>query len=57
MEDNSFTLIIEHVNDYGEVVISPKINSEVLKELKVMCEAALDQIEKFTIGNDSFRNY
>jgi len=56
-KDNSLTLIIEHINDDGEIVVSPKISPEILSELKIMCEAALAQIEKFSLDSDSFKNY
>ena len=57
MKDNTLVLHINHINDNGEFVISPKISPQVLSELKVMCEAALAQIEKFSLDSDSFRNY
>lgn len=56
-KDNTLSLIIEHVNDKGELVITSKISPEVLQSLKVMCEAALDQIDKFSLDSDTFKNY
>lgn len=53
------SLIIEHCPSQGkDNIINLKISPEVLRELKTMCDAALEQIDGVAnIAPEAFKNY
>jgi len=53
------SLIIEHCPSVGkDKIINLKISPDVLRELRIMCDAALEQLEGVTnVAPEAFKNY
>ena len=58
-EGKNLFLLIEHRSIGGESAARLKVSSELLEEIKIMCEAALEQIKVVEKDEDkeTFRNY
>ena len=56
-KEPGLSMMIEHLNDDGELVLNVKINKEVLEELKIMCEVALEQIKDTKNDEEGFKNW
>jgi hypothetical protein len=56
-KEPGLTMMIEHINANGELVLNLKISKEVLEGLKIMCEAALEQIKDTEKDEEAFKNW
>lgn len=56
-ENDALFISMEHRAGNHETVIKLKASPEVLEEIKIMCEAALEQIKNTKKDFETFRNY